>query len=256
VAERRQRVQPFAEDPSSFGRRLLTSRPAPPQLPTTPLAADKAAGAAANGPCYASELSTAGSESGYSFEDSASERSRGGACPLSRPSSMRRLGAMMFASGEGCCCCCTMIVTALHVFSCILVILRGLSVQRHLRVWPPLCCLHNTSAGCTVLHTPACLPAVPESEEIPLPLLPLFRCGHCHRPHSQHLFAQRCSWQRHSPPQQQAPRQLFAPRQAAWWAQSRRQSSPLWQWRQPEQAPSWGASPSPRSARSAFGYLS
>ncbi|KAI3429771.1 hypothetical protein D9Q98_010084 [Chlorella vulgaris] len=99
VAERRQRVQPFAEDPSSFGRRLLTSSPAPPQLPTTPLTADKAAGAAANGPCYASELSTAGSESGYSFEDSASERSRGGACPLSRPSSMRRLGAMMFASG-------------------------------------------------------------------------------------------------------------------------------------------------------------
>lgn len=107
VAERRQRVQPFAEDPSSFGRRLLTSSPAPPQLPTTPLTADKAAGAAANGPCYASELSTAGSESGYSFEDSASERSRGGACPLSRPSSMRRLGAMMFASGEGCCCCWT-----------------------------------------------------------------------------------------------------------------------------------------------------
>ena len=90
VEERRQRCLPFAEDPASFGCRQL----APASPPPAPAQEEAACGLTR----CASVLSTAscgGSESGCSLEDSASER--GG---MPRTSSMRRLGAMMLASGE------------------------------------------------------------------------------------------------------------------------------------------------------------
>jgi hypothetical protein len=84
VAERRARCAPRAEDPASFGRRQLA--PAPLHL--------------ARSASLLSAASSCDSSSVCSLEDSASERSLGsGGASLHRSGSIRRLGAMMLASG-------------------------------------------------------------------------------------------------------------------------------------------------------------
>lgn len=103
VAERRLRCSPEQEDVISFGRRQL----APAALHAT----REAGGISAHllPRCGSLQSTTSyGSESGYSMDDTASERSAGrGSCAgsgtsagsMARSSSMRRLGAMMLASG-------------------------------------------------------------------------------------------------------------------------------------------------------------
>lgn len=94
VAERRLRCDPHADDLASFGRRQLARAPLTAALETAGSIARTGSGLSS---------ASCSSESGYSMDDTASERSASGisaaANRMSRSGSMRRLGAMMLASG-------------------------------------------------------------------------------------------------------------------------------------------------------------
>lgn len=105
VAERRERCAPTSEDPDSFGRRVLVVPPsaleALPAAPASPAATPGLPRRGSLGSCDFSPADCArtGSDAASLAGSDRSVRSDGVLFGVPRGSSMRRLGAMMLASG-------------------------------------------------------------------------------------------------------------------------------------------------------------